>query len=206
MNKIIFTLLVLLAAIHVKSEILISTVAQVKNHVITSREVEIHKLIMPYLKINLDEDEAAGVEERVIREWILFFEASAFYSNSIDDQTVKQEVDRLKARVQGNAQWQRLSVSDKELSVKMKRRFEADRLFDFKKKASVLPVPPAEIEGEYNQNRIRYGNKSFSEVKLEIRERMVQQNLANRMQQWFLALEKKYNVQRFLKHEKDSDK
>ena len=56
-----------------------------------------------------------------------------------------------------------------------------------------------EIESEYNQNRIRYGNQSFEEVKDKIRNNRINENLDNRLSQWFVVLEKKYKVQRFSK-------
>ena len=79
----------------------------------------------------------------------------------------------------------------------MKRRLEAAKIFSFKKKASILPVSLSDMQTEYNQNRVNYGNLKFEEVKEKIRKIKTEENLQKRLKQWFSVLEKKYKVQRF---------
>ena len=100
-------------------------------------------------------------------------------------------------KLSGHKDWQRLGVTQSELKQMVERRLQAERLYKFKKKASVLPVSDAEVESEYSQNRIRYGNLSFEEVRTQIRNNKIQQNLDVRMNHWFEVLERKYKVQRF---------
>ncbi len=184
-----------------EAEILIKTVAQVKNHVITSREVDIHKVVM----------EAAGTEfqnlrvkkpiEEVIREWLLFFEASSFYNAGISNEKVSEVYKKAKEKIAAS-DWKNLDLDPNVLREKIRRRMEADRLFVFKRKASVLPVSLSEIETEYTQNRVNYGNLKFDDVKEKIRQNKVEENLLDRLEQWFQVLEKKYKVQRFSQFQK----
>ena len=62
-------------------EILIATVAQVKNHVITSREVQIHFLLNQTLGNKKEFFKDENPVEQIIREWLLFYEASTFYNS-----------------------------------------------------------------------------------------------------------------------------
>ena len=51
-------------------------------------------------------------------------------------------------------------------------------------------------------DRIRYGNMKFEEAKNQIRKNKIKDNLQDRLEQWFVVLEKKYKVQRFSKYNK----
>ena len=182
------------------ASILISTVAQVKSHVITSREVEIHQILKKEIPEPFKDLNVTKPEEEVIREWLLYFEASTFYNAKVSNDKVNEYIRRVQQNLSSNKDWIRLSVSSQELQNKLSRVLESERLYVFKKKASNLPVSPAEVETEYTQNRIRYGDKTFSDVKEEIRNNKVDENLKARMEQWFQVLEKKYKVQRFSKY------
>jgi hypothetical protein len=178
-------------------KVLIATVAQVKNHVITSREVAIHQELDNVLGKKFKDYAVDTATEVVIREWLLYLEASSFYSSQLSKTRLQSILKKANERLSGSPEWSRLGVQPDELRKKIRRRIEADRLFAFKKKASVLPVSLTEIETEFSQNRVRYGNKSFEDVKEKIRQTKVEENLQSRMQQWFSVLERKYKVQRF---------
>ena len=189
--------LFLLITSSASAKVLIVTVAQVKSHVITSREIQIHNQVKAVLDSTFEDFKAEKTIEEVIREWLLFFEASTFYNSNIQAGEVDSLTQKALSKLIQVKKWKSLGVSKSELREKVARRLEADRIFVFKKKASVLPVSMGEIESEYNQNRIRYGNQSFDEVKEKIRSNRVKENLDNRLSQWFIVLEKKYKVQRF---------
>ena len=180
-------------------EILIDTVAQVKNHVITSREVQIHYLLDKSLGSQKDYSESNNPVEQNIREWLLFYEARAFYNNKLPAYEKQKAVNKAINKLSKMKDWKQLGVTQKELSEMIERRLEARRLYTFKKKAAVLPVSPADVEAEYTQNRIRYGTLKFEEVKDKIRHKKIQENLEGRLAQWFQVLERKYRVQRFAK-------
>ncbi len=96
--------------------------------------------------------------------------------------------------------WDQLAVKDKELREMVLRKLEARRLFEFKRKASRLPVSDSEVEVDYKQNRIRYGTTEFAKVKEDIRKRKAEENMRLRLGNWFTVLAKKYRVQRFAEY------
>ena len=181
-------------------EILISTVAQVKSHVITSREVKIHSILDQALGTKTSHGNLKDPVEKVIREWLLYFEAASFYNTNIPSELVRKAYQKSKNSLPGNRKWKRLGVTGKELDEMIRRRLQAERLFLFKRKASVLPVSDTEVETEYSQNRIRYGTQTFAQVKEDIRTKKIEQNLQERLDNWYKVLEKKYSVQRFAKY------
>lgn len=178
------------------------TEAQVKGHVITSREVAIHKLLKSQLGGSFEHFKEDSPIEQVIKEWLLYSEASSFYNSKVPSSTVRRKVNRILEKKKLKQQMKALSLGEKELSQKVRRYLEAERLYTFKKKASVLPVTLNEIETEYTENRIRYGSLTFEEAKNKIRQNKIQENLQSRLEQWFLVLESKYKVQRFSKYNK----
>lgn len=186
-------------------EILIATVAQIQKHVVTSREVQIHFLLDKSLGVRREYFENKNPVEQIIREWLLYYEAVSFYNNKVSSSLKSKAVAKAKSKLSKVKAWKELDVTSEELNAMIGRRLEAERLYLFKKKASVLPVSSAEVETEYTQNRIRYGNLSFDEVKNKIRQQKIQKNLQDRLSQWFLVLEKKYRVQRFAKYNDKSD-
>lgn len=199
MASLLLSIAILFCSQAFGAKILIATVAQVKNHVITSREVEIHQELDRIFGKRFEKLSDEDPEEQVIREWLLFYEASTFYNSPVNASQSRKLFNLAKQRLANSKKWRRLSVTEKELNEKVKRRLEAERLYQFKKKASVLPVSQSEIEVEYTQNRIRYGNQSFEEAKDKIRQAKVDANLNRRMEQWFQVLSQKYKVQRFSK-------
>ena len=182
------------------NQILVATVAQVRNHVITSRELSIHVALEKILGSRLDRAKVNQPLELLIREWLLFYEAKSFYNNSISNSELESDFKKAVEGLKKSGSWQELAIGQDEVREKIARRKEADRLYLFKKKASVLPVSLAELEAEYTQNRVRYGTAPFTEVREKIRQIKAEENLKQRLEQWFQILEKKYSVQRFTKY------
>lgn len=179
------------------SETLIATVAQVKNSVITSRDVEINMLLNQKIGPHLDGISHDEGVEYTIKILLLYFEGVGFYSTPIPSYKVQDQVRMTTDQLQKNPKWKALTVSSAELSTWLTRRLEAERIYSFKRKASVLPVTPAEIELEYRQNQEQYSGIDFKEAREQIRQKKTLSNLQQRMGQWFEVLESKYKVQRF---------
>ena len=135
--------------------------------------------------------------ERVIRFWLLYFEAASFYNKEVGGGTLDDLITKASAELKTNKEWQELDVTDEELKSLLSRFLQAKRLFLFKEKASMLPVPESEVRAEYAQNKIRYGNLSYEEAAQRIQASKARQSLTQRLERWFKALEKKYRVQRF---------
>ncbi len=192
----LFCLFILLST-SAQSKILISTVAQVKNQVITSREVDINKSLNRILGNPLEGLQKEDDTEHTIKIWLLYLEATSFYSSKLGPSQIQAALSDLEPKIKKNKSWPKLQVSNSELKSLIERRLEAERMYLFKRKASVLPVSASEIEGEYRQNRVRYEEKSLDDVREEIRKEKTMTNLNDRMNQWFVVLENKYNVQRF---------
>lgn len=204
MRSFIALFVLLMSTSSFSGEILTTTVARIKNHVVTSREVQMQYLLDKTLKgeslVYHDKDPV----EQLIREWLLYFEAKNFYASAYSGRKSDLFYNKANSRLRKIKEWGKLGVTSSELKSMVGRKLEARRLFLFKKEASILPVSDSEIEAEYKQNRIRYGTLSFDQVKEKIKKRKTEENLKQRLENWFEVLEKKYRVQRFTKYNKTS--
>jgi hypothetical protein len=79
-----------------KGKVLVSTVAQVRNHVITSREIQIHGEIDRILGKDFEKFAEKNLREQIIREWLLYLEASTFYNNEVLASKKNQLLKRLR--------------------------------------------------------------------------------------------------------------
>ena len=181
------------------SKILISTVAQVENHVITSREVDIHRLLNQVLKPEARGQKGEEVERSLIREWVLFYEASSFFNTSVPTEKIQKLRKKAQKSLASSKTWRNLDVTPSELKEKIRRQLESSRLYAFKKKTSIQPVPLADLKAEYGRDPSPYKNQSFEQVQEKIRQDLEEKTLKERMEQWFQVLEKKYEVRLFPK-------
>jgi len=181
-------------------EILLATIAQVKNHVITTREIQMHYILDKLLGNKPYLDQQKDPVESLISEWLLVFEARDFYDKPMSNDVVLGKVKALMPKLKAVKGWDQLVVSETELRGMVLRKLEARRLFEFKRKASRLPVSDSEVEVDYKQNRIRYGTTEFAKVKEDIRSRKAEENMKLRLGNWFTVLAKKYRVQRFAEY------
>ena len=177
-----------------QGKVLIMTLAQVKDHVITDREVAIHRALVSVPNIEFENfGEKSSPKEQVIREWLLFYEAMDFYSRPIRDSKWKNQLKQIKKSLGAVPSWRELKVSDKELREKIKRHFQAKRFYIFKKKASLLSILLVEVKDQYIKDKAKYQSMDFDQVKDKIREMLSQK----RIEQWFRVLKAKYKLQHF---------
>ena len=178
-------------------KVLIVALAQVKDHVITSREIDIHKALNPVLGYDFEGFKKISFRDQVVKEWLLFYEALGFYSHPVKDSKQMEKWKQAKRRAVQSGVWRRFKMNDDELREKVKRHLEAKRLYGFKKEASKLPISSFEIENEYKQNKKRYRSMEPDKVKAQISKNLERKKLREHLSDWFGVLEQKYKVRYF---------
>ena len=178
-------------------KVLITVLAQVKDHVITSRETAIHEALTPVFDYGFNSFKKISSKDQVIKEWLLFYEALGFYNYPVGDSEQIEKWKLAKKRAIQSGVWKKLTMNDDELREKVRRYLEAERLYDFKKKASKLPISVVEVENEYKQNQTRYSSMNTDKAKVQIRKNLEQKKLKKHLDEWFGVLEQKYKVYYF---------
>ncbi len=179
------------------SEVLVTALAQVKDHVVTTRETAIHEALVSALGYDFGSPEKISSRDQVVREWLLFYEALGFYSHPVKDSEQIKKWKLAKDLSMQSGVWRKLEMSDDELKEKVRRHMEVQRLYDFKKKASKTPVSVIEIENEYRQNQKHYQSMNVDKAKNKIHKYLEQKKTAKQLNEWFRVLEQKYKVRYF---------
>ncbi len=179
----------------------IEVVAQVDNWVITSREIEIDRIVQTHLMREKAVGSSGEYFNHVIREWTVFSEARAFGVSQVSNREVhRQEARFLKSLNSSSvkSKWRKLDVKKGELRQIIRRKIQARNFIKFKKEASLVPATDAEALNFFQRNRKEFVGKTFSSVKDKIKEKLSQDRARERLREWFVVLERKYNVRRIL--------
>ncbi len=179
------------------------TVGQVKDHILTSREVLINLFVEaalfggkepPAFDPSTYRKRVSGVS----LEWVVYLEAQSFNTAEIKSGVVRSSVNKVRSKWGGNSRWRSLETSDQELRQVIERKLRAKEFIKFKASSSVVPVTEEEALEYYNANRNRFGNLPFSELEENIKAFLKKQQLDNRLKSWFEVLQSKYRVRNHL--------
>lgn len=182
------------------------TVGQVKEHVVTSREVLINQALelslFPANKNKLQvEVESQGFAKEVgniLLEWMVFMEAKSVSADPPPVKEISLAIDKAKASLNQKDEWRRLKVTAAEMQLAVERKLTAQKFIQFKVDTSVVPVTDTEAEKYFETNRARFGNLPFEKFKDNIKTFLNRQQVDQRLKDWFEVLQAKYSVRNFL--------
>jgi hypothetical protein len=178
----------------------IEVVAQVGNHVITSREVEMDQVLEAVLTKSKELDFKSQYEKSV-REWVVFFESQVFNMTNVTDSEVAGTNGRFKSLITSSplsAKWKSLQAQNHEIDRLIERKLRAQKLIKFKSQASMIPITDAEALSYYQKNRYEFGKEAFAGVRQKIKALLIQTRADQRIDEWFNGIEKKHKVRRVL--------
>jgi hypothetical protein len=190
------------------SKIISMAAGKVRDHVLTSREVQIGNGLEQLLQAtspekikitaDIDSPEFAKLVTAALLEWVVFYEAE----NMTVAQVAPGEIQALEAKIKSVLAklpaWQALQPSAKELNQAIARKLRAKKFISFRADSSVIPVTDAEALRYFEQNRIKFGNLPFEKFRAEIKTVLARQQVESRLKDWFEVLQNKYQVRNFL--------
>jgi hypothetical protein len=190
------------------------TLGQVGDHVVTSREVRIAKLIEDVLypsakandKANTLMNLATPVTEpqfqialtAVLLEIVVSFEAQNFNLVEIPDEELQASVVQVENSAAAKAVERRWGLQTSELKSFVKRKMIARRFLKFKTNSMSGIVSDSEVKAYYDKNRSKFSGESYAAYKENIRSFLQQQQLEDRLRAWFEVIQRKYKVRNFL--------
>ncbi len=195
------------------NQVVTSAVGQVGNEVVTSREVQVsyaldQALLAPgTLKKNADRSNwiiVPGTEafrahlSQVLLELLIKLEAESFSVAQVSSDDIKADIANSKESFKDWAEWKKWDVTELELERLIFRRKMAKNFLKFKTESSGVVVSDAEVKAYYEKNRVKFGSAPFEQFKEGIRDVLSQQQLEEKLKDWFEVLKRKYRV-RFLK-------
>lgn len=190
-------------------ELISMAVGQVRDHVLTSREVHISEGLeqalysaqpnMPIKFIRqVESPQFAKQVTSTLLEWVVYLEARSMAVTRLEEGEIDKALAKSKEILGRLATWQDLQVSSRELKKSLERKIMAKKLIRFRAESSVVPVSDAEAERYFHQNRLKFGNLPFENFKSSIKTFLSRQQVEKRLKDWFEVLQAKYQVRNFL--------
>jgi hypothetical protein len=196
------------AAAPIAAKLVTTAVGRVRDHVVTSREVQINNAIEQALspakasqiKILKDPDSASFSKQvtSVLLEWVVFYESRSMAVADVTGSEISEAQSRVKAKLGRAAAWKALGTSESEAQKFIVRKLQAKKFIRFRADSSVVPVSDSEAERYFEQNRLKFGDLPFENFRTNIKSFLARQQVERRLKDWFEVLQAKYQVRNFL--------
>lgn len=182
-------------------------VGSVRGKIITSREVQIQNLIESVLYSNsketlklmaLDSKAFSTAVQATLLESVVSLEAQNFNVMGLTNEEVKS-TERKAARLLKNSEaWKELQVAPKELEASVRRKLQSKKFIQFRSQSSVIPVTDVEAQKYFNENRLKFGNLPFENLKENIKSALSRAQVDRRLKDWYEILLNKYQVKNLI--------
>jgi hypothetical protein len=190
------------------AKLVTTAVGQVKDHIVTSREVLMNQAIEQALsstkadqiKILKDPDSPAFAKQvtAVLLEWVVHYEARNMAVADITAGEVSAAEAQVKAKLGKSATWKELGTNTQEVQKLITRKLQAKKFIRFRADSSVVPVSDPEAQRYFEQNRMKFGALPFDNFRANIKTFLAKQQVERRLKDWFEVLQAKYQVRNFL--------
>lgn len=200
--------LFLFGGLSASAKVITSAVGRVKDHIVTSREVQINHTLdqalgtdkIDRIKVPRDPDSAsfAKLVTSVLLEWVVHYEAKNMAVANISSTEIASSLTTVKGRLSKVDAWKSLRVGNQELEVMLERKLQAKKFIRFRADSSVMPVSDTEAQRYFEANRLKFGDLPFDNFRGQIKNFLSRQQVERRLKDWFEVLQTKYQVRNFL--------
>jgi hypothetical protein len=186
-------------------DVLLKNVGQLRGHVITTREVQLHYVLEKVADsrsktetvqpLKVDAKEVGFLVSQLLREWSVFMETKGISVAEVPQTEVDSVTTILKEVIDRNAFYKALEFNEKELREAVRRKLQARQFVKFKRESAIAPVTDAEAQKYFNENRGRFGEQAdFNQFRDSIKGALNRQMIDQRMQEWYTILLRKYEA------------
>lgn len=191
------------------AEVVTRSCAVVGNKVVTSREVKISFML----------DRVAGLVHLKPSKipkigWTVEDRSESFkkqLNQRLLDVTVSEEADNfavvqiLEAKVAEKAKkyleilktipaWQQLEVQNEELYSLIRTKLKAEAFLRFKAESATQIISEEDSQKYFEKNRVKFSGVTYEQVRESIKEYLRQQQIQEKLKDWFEVLKRKYKV------------
>lgn len=206
MSKLLFSLF--LSCSISLAELISTGVGMVRGHVLTSREVRIQNLLeialfekSPQSKLtspSLDSTAFAKMVQDSLQESVVALEAQNFNVVQLAPEEFEEAKQKALRVLKSAEAWKELRVSGPELDKGIQRKLQAKKFVQFRAQSSVLPVTDSEAQKYFNENRLKFGNLPFENLKENIKSYLSRAQVEKRLKDWYDVLQNKYQVKNLI--------
>lgn len=188
-----------------QAELISTGVGLVRTQTITSREVQIQTFLESVLSgktqresLALDSKVFAKAVQDALLESVVALEAQNFNLMQVSAEELKTSEKLVQRRLKDVKAWQRLQVASRELSGGLRRKLQAKKFIQFRAESSVLPVTDVEAQRYYEDNKLKFGDLPFENLKETIKSYLSKNQVEKRLKDWFDVLSSKYQVKNLI--------
>ena len=190
-----------------KGKLISEAVAQVSQHVITSREVLISYIIDQALShkkgaplnpsawlIKEESEEFQKHLTQVLLESVVQLEAENFSVGEVSVEEIQRQAKIVDEKVKGWSVWTGFQVNGSEQEQMIARKMRAKNFLKFKLETSGVNITDDEAKAFYDKNRVKFVNQPYAQFKDSIKEVLAEEQMQLRLKDWFDILKRKYRV------------
>ncbi len=186
--------------------LVLKTVGQVADQVITSRTVQINAGLEQALyqrkgQVQIPKMNSMAFKKEVsatLLETTVFMESKNFNLAQVKNSDVSKAYTDALRRLSRVPDWKALEVEASEIRRAIQRKLRAKKFIRFKADSSVVPVTNSEARDYFDKNRLKFGDLPFENFKENIKAYLSRQQVEQRLRDWFEVLQNKYNVKNAL--------
>ena len=190
--------LISLLSFNATPQTLIKVVGKSKEHVLTSREVEMNQILETVLFDQKTFPNTSIYIDQVLLEWAIYKEAQIFDINKISAKQINAMIRKFQSQIRSDktlkAKWTQLKVLSSEMRTLIERKWRAKKFMEFKQQSSIAPIIDEEALKYYQKQKAKYNEKEFSQVSESIKKQLSQERAQSRIQQWHQDLKAKYKL------------
>ena len=192
-----------------QAKIISMAVGQARDHVLTSREVQINQALEQLLypekkstsiKIITDTDSPSFAKQvtSALLEWVVYIEANSMNVEPATAAELNAAELKVKTVLSKLAAWKNLKATPKEVQGALARKIQAKKFIRFRADSSVVPISESEAQRYFEQNRLKFGDLPYENFRTNIKGFLARQQVERRLKDWFEVLQAKYQVRNFL--------
>lgn len=173
-------------------QVLISSLAQVDEVVLTSRDLVVYQFFNEKEDIFNALTEETSPLKKMVWEQLIAKESVAVFEKPLS----KFEIQEAKKKwdFRSDQLWRRLKISSKELDQCVRRRLNASRLVALKMPKNLIYVSETEVLAYYKKNKGRFGKQPLDLLREKIRVGLQRRKAKERFNQWVDRLQKHHSV------------
>ncbi len=188
-----------------------TSVGQVKDHVLTSREVQLHSYLVNALAeaksssrrqtappVDVDSKAFGDQATATLMDKAIAMEAKNFQAVPLERKELAVAFERFYRSFKANEEMRRNQYSEREFREMLQTVLQARKFISFKAESSTVPITDVEARNYFEQNRGRFGQLPYENFQETIKGFLAKSHVESRLRDWFEGLQNKYQVRNFL--------
>lgn len=185
-------------------------VGEVGSHIVTSREVRAYEAVQVVIQ-ETPSDEPAGslalsqvadpgfpaAITRVLDEWTVVLSVRDLGVAQPDSAEVDRLVKATQSKWKGVPDFIELELTNGELRAIVERQLLAQSVLRLKSDETLVTISDAEALQHFRKNRVSYGDRTFEEMRDNIKARLAKVQTERRLIEWRQSLRRRYKVRNF---------